>query len=164
MSFTKQNPIELNNVRVLSTTYEKLLITINEEQSLLLKGITPSASGDGVVVKEKESEEYGTSYTVVIKVVNDRLCDLYKTIKRKDVVKACYDIAIVPVEWVWLDKTGVRLDAYMVKKLEPVIIINPLLQRMIQGPGQVPVGVVVADDGTSRDGPKKIKIPKLVRQ
>lgn len=147
MSFTKQNPIELNNVRVLSTTYEKLLITINEEQSILLKGIT------GIVVKEKESEEYGTSYTVVIKVVNERLCDLYKTIKRKDVVKACYDIALVPVEWVWLDKTGVRLDAYMVKKLEPVIIINPALQRMIQG------SVVVADDG-----PKKIKIPKLVRQ
>jgi hypothetical protein len=136
--------IQLDNIRVLSTTYEKLLITINKEQSELLNGV--------VEIKTRESDDYGTSYTVVVKVASDKMCDLYKTIKRKDVVKGCYDIVVNIVNWTWLDKSGVRLDAYFIKKLEPVITVNPILLRMITPTvEQELVG-------------KKLKIPKLVRQ
>lgn len=120
-------PTQLNNVRVLSTTYEKLLITITEDQANLIRGI------QGIVVKEKTTEgsEYGVSYTIAVKVISDRLCDLYKTIKRRDIIKGCYDIAIMPVLWRYEGKSGFRIDAYMIKKLESIVRINPLIQRVI---------------------------------
>ena len=139
------NPIELNNIRVLSTTFEKLMITISEEQADILREIIPEA------IKTRESEEYGTSYTVVVKVCSDKQCDLYKTIKRRDVEKGLYDIVVSPIDWTWLDKTGKRLDAYFIRKNIPELKANPVLARMIN-PEVV--------DGTSREPVRKIRAPK----
>lgn len=119
------NLIELNNIRVLSTTFEKLLITLSEEQAELIK-----LNDSGICIKTLESEEYGTSYTVVIKVANDKMCDLYKTIKRKDVTKGLYDIVVSPTNWTWQDKNGTRLDAFFIRKCEYEIKVNPALMSL----------------------------------
>ena len=104
------NPIELNNIRVLSTTFEKLLITINSEQTEFLKEID-------MPFKITESEEYGTSYSTVVKCASDKMCALYSSIPRSEITKACYDIVVIKNEWVWQGKSGFRLDAYFIKKL-----------------------------------------------
>ena len=128
------NPIELSNVRVLSTTYEKLLITISQEQSELLSAIE-------IPVKEQDSETYGVSYTVVVKCASDRMCDLYKSIKRVDIIKACYDIVVIKVDWVYGGKSGIRLDAYFIRKLEPVLRVNESLLKMCAPEEEVVVPV-----------------------
>ena len=56
------NPIELNNIRVLSITYEKLLCIVSEEQADILRN-------NNLEVKELNSDEYGTSYSIPIKCV-----------------------------------------------------------------------------------------------
>ena len=119
------NLIELNNIRVLSTTFEKLLITISEEQAEIIK-----LSSLDIHIKEVESDEWGTSYTIVIKVCNDKMCDLYKTIKRKDIVKGLYDIVVTPTVWHWLDKSGTRLDAFFIRKNIPELKINLALMSL----------------------------------
>lgn len=119
------NLIELNNIRVLSTTFEKLLITITEEQADTIKLNSPD-----IQIKTLESDEWGTSYTVVIKVANDKMCDLYKTIIRKDIVKGLYDIVVTPTTWNWLDKTGTRLDAFFIRKNIPELKINLALMSL----------------------------------
>ena len=120
----QSNLIELNNIRVLSTTFEKLLVVVSEEQAETIRGI-------GIDVKTLESDEYGTSYTIVIKVVNDKFCDLYNTIKRASITKGLYDIVVQPTEWKWLEKSGTRLDAYFIRKLEQTLKVNPTLMAMI---------------------------------
>ena len=120
------NLIELNNIRVLSCTFEKLLITISEEQADIIK-LIPDTSG---IIKELESDKWGLSYTVVIKVCNDKMCDLYKTIKRKDIVKGLYDIVVSPTVWTWLDKTGTRLDAFFIRKNTPELKVNHTLMSL----------------------------------
>ena len=119
------NLIELNNIRVLSTTFEKLLITITEEQADTIKLNSPD-----IQIKTLESDEWGISYTVVIKVANDKMCDLYKTIIRKDIVKGLYDIVVTPTTWNWLDKTGTRLDAFFIRKNIPELKINLALMSL----------------------------------
>ena len=140
------NLIELNNIRVLSTTFEKLLITITEEQADIIK-----VSATDIHIKTLESEEWGTSYTVVIKCCNDKMADLYKTIKRRDIVKGLYDIVVSPTVWNWLDKTGTRLDAFFIRKnIQPPVInlalmtlTNPIIE-------EEPAELVVAPKRNSR--------------
>ena len=80
--------------------------------------------------KTQESKTFGTSYTIVVKCANDRMCELYKSIKRCDITKACYDVVVVKADWMYGGKTGVRLDAYLLRTLEPVIRVNEVLERM----------------------------------
>ena len=117
------NPIELNNIRVLSTTYEKLLCVVSEEQADLLRNLN-------LQVKEMNSEEYGLTYTIAIKCASDKMCNLYKTITRSSITVGCYDICGVVAVWTYSGKEGIRLDGYFIRKLETVIPINPILKRM----------------------------------
>ena len=119
-------PIELSNVRVLSTTYEKLLCVISEEQNEVLSALD-------IPIKQQENETYGVSYTIVVKCASDKMCELYKSFKRCDITKSCYDLVVVKADWVYGGKSGVRLDAYFIRKLEPVIRINDALKRMCGG-------------------------------
>ena len=144
------NPIELNNIRVLSITYEKLLCIVSEEQADILRN-------NNLEVKELNSDEYGTSYSIPIKCASDKMCSLYKTINRSNITKGCYDICGVVANWTYSGKEGIRLDGYFIRKLEAVIPINPTLKRMC---GTMDL------DGTSREGEITVptrKIKKIVK-
>ena len=126
------NPIELNNIRVLSTTYEKLLCVVSQEQAEILRS-------QELEVKEQDSEEYGKSYLIAIKCASDKMCNLYKTIKRSDIVKGTYDIVGNVATWEYGSKSGLRLDGYFITKVEPVLTANPALLALTS-----PTPVVVA--------------------
>ena len=42
-------------------------------------------------------------------------------------------VVVVKADWIYGGKSGVRLDAYFIRKLEPVIRINDALKRMCGG-------------------------------
>jgi hypothetical protein len=134
---TNINPIQLDNIRVLSTTYEKLLCVISKEQADLL-------TEKNITIREQDSEEYGKSYLVVVKCASDKMCDLYKTIKRRDIVKGNYDIVGNVAPWEYNGTSGIRLDGFFITKLETVITPNPTLMSMLLGGPKVNPTPVVA--------------------
>ena len=146
-------PIELSNVRVLSTTYEKLLCVISEEQNEVL-------SAYDIPIKQQENETYGVSYTIVVKCASDKMCELYKSIKRCDITKSCYDLVVVKADWVYGGKSGVKLDAYFIRKLEPVIRINDAPKRMCNGEEDEVDEVIVVKEPQA--GTKKIVVNKYI--
>lgn len=117
--------LELNNIRILSTTYEKLLIVVSEEQATML-------ATHNIECKQLVSEEHGISYSLAVKCASDKMCDLYKTIKRVDLAKGLYDMVGTPTRWEYGGKSGLRLDAYFIRRIEAVPVANPMLQRLLR--------------------------------
>ena len=122
---SKIQPIKLNNARVLSDNYEKLLVVITKE-------IADDLTSRDIAVKTMTSEEHGESYAVVIKCVSDRMCALYGSLKRSEITKGCYNIVAVVNSWEYGGKTGLRLDGYFLEKVESVPVVNSILLSFIQ--------------------------------
>ena len=118
------SPIQLNNTRVLSDTYDKLLIVITKE-------VADDLISRDIAVKTMTHEEHGETYAVVIKCVSDKMCELYGSMKRSELGKGCYNIVAVVNSWEYGGNTGIRLDGYFIEKVESVPVINEVLKRMI---------------------------------
>lgn len=99
------------NAKLISKTYEKLYWSIDEKNAKILKKV-------GCTVKTVVNEKYGTSFNISTKVLNDILCNLYKSVNKGDLEEMClYDILIQVKPYDYMGKKGKSMVSFIKLKV-----------------------------------------------
>ena len=133
------------SAKLISTNYEKLYWSIDEQDAHILK------TTRNITIKETTHLRFGKSYNISTKILDDTKCHLYGSLTRDALEIGCkYNIVLHFYYYTYMGKSGYSMTSYIKKKIgERGSVVNEFVKRALEDTeGNDEESEVVLTDGS----------------